>query len=363
MSLSEKQYPPYAQTLHLLEITSSLSIHLQRLNEVMERQVENFEPDIQEMVSYCLNHSGKRLRPILVFCSGWSDQESSLASQSVTIDNMPDNVTNVESNFDNLIKIASIIEWIHIASLVHDDILDGATLRRKRLTVNQVYGPRNAVLLGDALFAQALRLTTEFSQSDVSRRIAEATLRVCSGEISQTLQQHSNTPLSIATYFKIIDLKTAELFSLSCFMGAQFGGYSMSFSKAVSLFGHYLGRAYQVYDDIADLWGEEAQFGKTLGTDLAQGKLTLPLLLLFEKIVPEQKTEILQNIQKESLSMTNLKKLLRRHNIFEISVESFLKEIEMAEKAIEPFKDLPATKQLLTTSNFIKSQPQKLNPY
>ena len=137
----------------------------------------------------------------------------------------------------------------------------------------------------------------------------------------------------------------------------------MSFSKAVSLFGHYLGRAYQIYDDIADLWGEEALFGKTLGTDLAQGKLTLPLLLLFEKITRVQKAEILKNIQKEDLSMTNLKKLLQEHNIFESSVKSFLKEIEMAETAIAPFKDLPATKQLLTTSNFIKSQPQKLNTY
>lgn len=364
MSLPEKALSASAPDRKLLEIAAPLSVHLQQLNEIMVQQVENFEQDIQEMVRYCLTHSGKRLRPILVFYSGWSEQDASLAEHITTDDKLSDQTADhtveIDSRLDNLIKMASIIEWIHIATLVHDDILDGATLRRKRPTVNQIYGLKSAVLLGDAIFAQALQLTTTFSQLDVCNRVAEATRRVCEGEIIQTLQQNDGA-LSIEAYFNVIDLKTAELFSLSCFIGAQFGGYDDNFSQAASLFGRHLGRAYQIYDDIADLWGKETAFGKTLGTDLDQGKLTLPLLLLFKQIAPAQKEKMLQDIQKNTLSIKALKTLLQKHNIFEATVESFLKEITTAEAAIKPFEQLPATKQLLTMGHFVKKQPQKLN--
>jgi octaprenyl-diphosphate synthase len=132
------------------------------------------------------------------------------------------------------------------------------------------------VLLGDALFAHALNLATQFPTTDVCVAVSASARRVCAGEIVQTLRRRS-TDVTPADYRRIIDLKTAELFRISCFLGASLGGMEPAYVEAVGRFGRHLGIAYQIYDDLADFFGEEKRIGKTLGTDLASGKLTLPL--------------------------------------------------------------------------------------
>ena len=239
----------------------------------MREQVSQFEPEIRDMAAYCLDSSGQRLRPTMVFISGWSD-EGGIAEE--------------------LVRAAGVVEMVHLATLVHDDIMDLAEIRRSRRTAARQFGPDAAVLLGDALFSQALHIASQFPTTEVCRLVAESTRKVCSGEIMQTLRRR-DINISLGEYRRIIDLKTAELFRVSCFLGASLSGRTTEFARAADRFGHHLGIAYQIYDDLVDFLGEEHQTGKTLGTDLATGKLTLPLMLLLEKVSAKERAAIVSS--------------------------------------------------------------------
>jgi octaprenyl-diphosphate synthase len=188
-----------------------------------------------------------------------------------------------------------VIELVHLATLVHDDILDEADMRRSRRTASRAYGPTAAVLLGDALFAHALNLAAQFQTTDVCVAVSESARRVVAGEIVQTLRRRS-TDVTPADYRRIIELKTAELFRVSCFLGASLAGMEAGYVDAVGRFGRHLGIAYQIYDDLADFFGEEKRIGKTLGTDLASGKLTLPLFGLLEGLPPGEQAALIEEI-------------------------------------------------------------------
>ena len=167
-----------------------LEPHLAELDVFLRGQVAAFEPEIRAMADYCIDTSGKRIRPALVFLSGWRG--------AGTVE--PD-----------LVRVAAVVELVHLATLVHDDIMDDADLRRSRRTAARAYGPTAAVLLGDALFAHALNLATQFPTTEICSAVSESTRRVCAGEIVQTLRRGSTT-VTLADYRRIIDLKTAELF-------------------------------------------------------------------------------------------------------------------------------------------------------
>lgn len=249
------------------DIFELLAPSMTRLDAFLRAQLAAFEPEIRPLADYCLEASGKRLRPALVFLSGWRGGEAP-----------PDQV-----------RAAAVVELVHLATLVHDDIMDRAQVRRGRRTAALAYGPDAAVLLGDALFAHALNLAAQFPTPAVCAAVSESTRRVCAGEIVQTLRSSSATR---ADYRRIIELKTAELFRLSCSLGAGLAGLPPEAVAAVAEFGRRLGVAYQVYDDLADAFGEEERIGKTLGTDLATGKMTPPLFALLERLPPEDRSAL-----------------------------------------------------------------------
>lgn len=230
---------------------------IEALNAFLEAQVTVFEPEVQPLVRYTFAHRGKRIRPLLVFYAG------SGAAQA---------------HNEALVRVAAIVELVHLATLVHDDILDGASLRHRTATAERTYGTSNAVLLGDVLFAQALKLAADFPTTDVCQAVAEATRRVCSGEIVQTLRPDSAQLPSEDDYYRVIRLKTAELFAVSARLGARVVESPPEAVEAAEHYARCLGLAYQVYDDLADLLAQEHQAGKTLRTDLETGKWTLPVL-------------------------------------------------------------------------------------
>jgi octaprenyl-diphosphate synthase len=166
---------------------------------------------------------------------------------------------------------------IHTATLVHDDVLDGATMRRHGRTVNADWGNQASVLLGDYLFTHAFHLSSTVGDVRACRLIGEATNRVCEGELHQVCER-GNLSLTEEDYFDIIDAKTAELTSCCCQLGALFADAREGVVEALSRFGRYLGIAFQIADDVLDLMGEESVAGKSLGTDLEQQKLTLPVI-------------------------------------------------------------------------------------
>jgi octaprenyl-diphosphate synthase len=251
-----------------------LQPHLRALDRFLRSQLGGFEPEIRGPVEYCLDISGKRLRPALVFVSGWSGARVA----------------------PRLVRAAAIVEMVHLATLVHDDIIDGAQLRRSRPTAARRFGSDAAVLTGDALLAHAVHLAAQYPSAEVCRVVAAATRRVCAGEVAQTLRR-GDTSITLADYRRIIDLKTAELFQLSCRLGSSLAGFDGAYVEAASAFGRRLGIAYQIYDDLADFYGEEERIGKTLGTDLAGGKLTLPLLMLLPRLPRPERARLLAEIR------------------------------------------------------------------
>ena len=260
-------------------ILEPLQPAFQKLEAFLEGEVSSFEPEVQPLVEYTFGHSGKKLRPILVFSTAMDSP-----------DNLPDG---------SIIKAAAIVELVHLATLVHDDILDEADVRHRTETVVSRYGAHVAVLLGDALFSHALHLAATFPDVEVCRAVSMATRQVCSGEIAQTFSRGGQAP-STSAYYRMIDLKTAELFSVSAYLGSFLSGLPDSVSVAAGQFARHLGIAYQIYDDAADIFGRESQAGKTLGTDLATGKLTLPVLVWLESQPEKGRAPALESLRRKA---------------------------------------------------------------
>ncbi|MDF1711481.1 MAG: polyprenyl synthetase family protein [Akkermansiaceae bacterium] len=247
--------------------------HIEKVEARIREQVRDFDPGVEPYMEYICETSGKRIRPALAVLTGGATGGLQ----------------------DDHINLGVILELIHMATLVHDDIIDGASSRRKVPTANAKWGNGMAVLLGDALFSHALKLSTDFNDLALSRAISLASREVCQGEILQT-QRRFDLNVTKRDYFKMIEMKTGALFAAACQLAAVISGTSKAVSDAMFDYGMKLGTAYQIYDDVVDLIGSEDQIGKTLGTDLEKGKLTLPILNLLERANPKQKEQLSKRI-------------------------------------------------------------------
>jgi octaprenyl-diphosphate synthase len=257
---------------------------------------------------------------------------------------------------EDLVRLGSVIELVHLATLVHDDILDEADTRHRQETAAKKFGPAAAVLIGDVLFSHALKLAAEFDTNEVCRSVAQATARVCAGEIAQTYQR-GEVNYSRAFYFRVIQLKTAELFEVACRLGAKVAGYPEEFSEAAGRFGRHLGIAYQIFDDLVDLYADESMIGKTLGTDLDKGKFTLPLLLLLEKLPLEARASLLARFKAGDKTVAaDFTARLREFPIFEEVVASFEGELAKATDAVAPFEALPPVAAMQKIAGLVRAQ-------
>lgn len=318
-----------------------LTPHLSELDRFLHGQLEYFEPEIRSMADYCIDTSGKRIRPALVFLGGWR------GPQAISPD---------------LVRVAAVVELVHLATLVHDDIMDEADVRRSRRTAAREFGPTAAVLLGDALFAHALHLTTQFPTTEICAAVADSMRKVCAGEIVQTMRRGS-TRVTLADYQRIVDLKTAELFRVSCFLGARLGGFEPGYVEAASRFGRHLGIAYQIYDDLVDFFGDEARIGKTLGTDLASGKLTLPLLALLDRLPPEDRAALTAEVTGAGAPQPELRlRQMREHGIFAVVAEAVEAELSAAASALAEWPGHQPTALLLSLGDLLRAQVAGLRP-
>jgi len=320
---------PAPPALEHNELFQRVAPQMAVLDDFMREQVSQFEPEIRDMAAYCLDTSGKRLRPTMVFVSGWS-------GAGVVV--------------EELVRAAGVVEMVHLATLVHDDIMDRAEIRRNRRTAARQFGPDAAVLLGDALFSQALHIASHFPTTEVCRLVSASTRKVCSGEIMQTLRRR-DINISLEQYRRMIDLKTAELFRVSCFLGASLSGHADEFARAADQFGHHLGIAYQIYDDLVDFLGEEQQIGKTLGTDLATGKLTLPLMLLLEKVPAVERAAIVNSFHNgQSPGLAASRQRMQELGVVAGVLQAIEDELAVATGALEAHRALapvPLMRQLV----------------
>jgi octaprenyl-diphosphate synthase len=311
---------------------------LQAVSGQLMRQARDFDPQIVPYAQHALNNGGKNLRPTLV----------ALAASCFG--------RPAESH----VTAAVIIEMVHLATLVHDDVMDEADLRRGSPTVAAKWGNEIAVLFGDCLFAQALKLASSFPTTEVCRAVSLATNTVCSGEILQT-QQRRQFELARRDYFRVIGMKTGELFTLSCDLAAFLSDAQPAQRAALRDFGAAVGTAYQVYDDCLDLFGKEAQAGKSLGTDLAKGKLTWPVLLAWERAEPADRAALEQwigNWQPDKFPAVHA--LLAKYRTFEPSVQEIERYLDTARRALALLPESPGRTGLLGLTNFLAQQTAAL---
>ena len=305
----------------------------------LAKQVNEFDPALAQYAEYALNGNGKHLRPTLV----------ALAANSLGQTN------------DSHVTVAVIIEMVHLATLVHDDVMDEAEIRRGQLTLAANWGNEIAVLFGDCLFAQSLKLAASFPTPEVCRAVASATNTVCSGEILQT-RHRRNFELSRRDYIRVLEMKTAELFALSCELAAFLSNATALQRAALREFGLAFGTAYQIYDDCVDLFGTEQQAGKSLGTDLAKGKLTYPVLLAWERANDADRVRLEGMVQNwQPGAFAGVKELLVRHATLGPSRELIERYLAQARQGLRVLPESEGRAGLFEVTEYLARQTAVLS--
>jgi octaprenyl-diphosphate synthase len=215
---------------------------------------------VNQISTYIIGGGGKRLRPLLHL----------LAARAA---GYPGN---------NHVQMAAIIEFIHTATLLHDDVVDESSRRRGKETAHRIWGNAASVLVGDFLYSRSFQMMVELGQPEIMRILADTTNQIAEGEVLQ-LMQMGNADLEVTDYFQVISDKTACLFAASARLGGVLAGRDPASCEALAEFGLYLGQAFQITDDVLDYQADDQALGKSLGDDLAEGKVTLPLILAMER--------------------------------------------------------------------------------
>ena len=255
MTTAEITAQPLAAAALLQTMYAPIANEMEAVERILRQELRNPHPFVDELVRYGCLLGGKRLRPALL-----------LLTARCLGPVKPDHLT-----------LAAVVEMIHTATLVHDDVLDEANMRRHLATVNARWDNEASVLLGDYLFTHAFYLASTLDNILGCRLIGRATNIVCEGELRQK-GCRGNFRLSEREYLEIIESKTAELTAVSCRLGVLFSGGSPELCDEMDGFGRDLGIAFQIADDLLDVLGEEATTGKSLGTDLEKQKPTLPII-------------------------------------------------------------------------------------
>ncbi len=242
------------------DLYAPVKADLLEVEAILARTLKSRYERIVAIVDHVKHYRGKRLRPALLLLVARACGRVTPAHH----------------------VLGAVVEMVHTATLVHDDVLDGANVRRHVATVNAEWGVPASILLGDYLFTHAFHLAATTGSADACRIIGDATNRTCEGELCQGLQR-GNLDLSEQEYLDLIDGKTADLISCCCRLGALFSGAGPDVVERLARYGRWLGLAFQVADDLLDLVGEERTTGKSLGTDLEQQKMTLPLIRLLSE--------------------------------------------------------------------------------
>ncbi len=290
---------------------------------------------VNTLVRHVARFRGKMLRPMLLLLFGKA----------------------VGTVSDAHITLATVVEMVHMSTLVHDDVLDEAELRRKGATINHLRGNEAAVMLGDYLISHSYHLCSSLDSQYASRLIARTTNQLCEGELLQIHNRH-NYALDQRTYLDIITRKTAALIAAACELGARYAGGSPAMVSAAENYGLCLGIAFQIQDDILDIVGEASQVGKTLGIDIEKGKMTLPLIH-FMRTAPRQHRDLLLSLLKgDSHDRTEkVRNLILPTDAIAFARQCAREYIDEARHSLESLPDNEPRRVLDLLADFVVNRP------
>ncbi|MBI5849340.1 MAG: polyprenyl synthetase family protein [Nitrospirae bacterium] len=321
---------PYHQKMDLQEVFDSYEERLRLVEHQIKELFRNKVPFIPLIGDYIISSGGKRLRPLFHLIS------ADLAG------------------YDGFacIEIASIIESIHTASLLHDDVVDTAEVRRGKPSANALWGNQIVVLVGDFLYSNALRAAVMQKNQKIMEALSGATTRMTEGELLQ-LNRVGDPDITETEYLDIISAKTGALISAACRVGAILGGLSEEKELALANFGMKIGMVFQMADDILDYMAEEKDLGKKLCKDLEEGKITLPLLLLLSAAEEKDKVEIKKIIKDFSAAgLEKITSLLKQYRSIEASLSKAQTLVDEARKELSLFSDCRAKESLLAIADY-----------
>jgi octaprenyl-diphosphate synthase len=311
-----------------------IAAELADVEALLKAEMRSDFPFVDELVRYGCLLGGKRLRPALLL----------LTAKAVGGDVSREQTT-----------LAAVVEMIHTATLVHDDVLDEATMRRHLATVNARWDNEASVLLGDFLFTHAFYLASTLDSVVGCRLIGRATNIVCEGELRQK-GSRGNFDLSEREYLEIVEAKTAELTAVSCRLGALFAGADENRVEQMDGFGRDLGIAFQIADDLLDVLGEEKMTGKSMGTDLEKQKPTLPIIRALQLASSDDRQAILDLVGGDDRRPELLTPFLERYGAIDYSRKRALGFADRARQRLDDLPPSPSREVLLVMSEFVVSR-------
>jgi len=323
--------PPESRHPTLQGVSELISEELQQVERILRSRLRSRDLYVDELVRYGCLLGGKRLRPALL-----------LLSAKATGQIQPAHCI-----------LAAVVEMIHTATLVHDDVLDEATTRRHLATVNSRWDNEASILLGDFLFSQAFYLASSLDDVYACRAIGRATNIVCEGELRQK-GSRGDFALNEADYYSIIEAKTAELCACSCSLGAHYAHADPPTVERLQAYGRYLGIAFQIADDILDIVGREETAGKSLGTDLQQQKPTLPLIRLLQVVDAATREQVLGVLAGDADSAhTTVRELMHRYETVRYAQQQAVRFAALAAEQLTGLPGHSAVEVLHVLTDFV----------
>jgi len=285
---------------------------------------------INQIGHYIINSGGKRLRPVLLL----------LTARAFGYQGTDHH------------ELAAVVEFIHTATLLHDDVVDGSELRRGKETANNVWGNEASVLVGDFLYSRAFQMMVSVNNMRVMEILSETTNTIAEGEVKQLLNVH-NADLDEEGYLDVIRSKTAKLFESSAQLGAVLTGRSAEEERAMADYGMYLGTAFQLIDDALDYSASSEDLGKNIGDDLAEGKPTLPLIHVINQGTPEQAALVREALEQGGRDrIDEISAAIESAGAIAYTSRSAQKEADKAIAALAVLEDSPYKEALITLANF-----------
>lgn len=325
---------PVIATLHTMtDVWDAYRAELDGVENRVRKNLDSSVTLVNTVAAHILSGGGKRIRPLLLLLS------ARLCGY-----------TGAEHH-----QLGSIVEFIHTATLLHDDVVDDADLRRGRRTARKVWGNQISILVGDYLYTKAMCNVVEFQSQGINEVLAEACKKMAEGEVLQ-LYYNGNPAMPENDYIKIVEHKTAGLIAAACRMGAILADTSEDQQMALFRFGQYLGIAFQVADDTLDYIANGESLGKTIGQDLRQGKATLPLLHLLAHCSEQDRQMIKDRMETRTLSTTDLERILSLMTDFgsiTYAMDRARSYISAAKHELDGFEDSAARRALTVAADYM----------
>ena len=323
-------------TLPLDELYAPIDAHLSRVMRLLDDELRSDLLPVQALCERLKGYRGKMLRPAMLLLTGQA----------------------LGGVRDAHRTLAAVVELVHLATLVHDDVLDEADMRRRSPTVNAMNGNEAAVMLGDYLISHAFHLCSSLDSQHASRAIGRTTNTVCEGELMQ-IHHRGDFNLSEREYFEIIRRKTAALTGTSCALGAHYAGADADVTGALEKFGIDAGMAFQIMDDVLDLFGAEQKMGKTLGRDLELGKMTLPVIYCVSSGDARLRGQLLDLLDAgQSAPRDDLAAVLRSGGGLDYAVSTARDFVQRALDCLAVLPDTPARSSMVVMTEYIVHREQ-----